>query len=569
MTRKTHQPKLLIIGIDGATFDLILPWAESGQLPVFRRLLGEGVHGRLISSVPPVTAPAWTSFMTGKNPGKHGLYHFIEPQPPGYGIRYSNRLSCRSESMWQILCRAGLSVGVINVPMTYPPEPVNGYMISGMDAPEDDRRITYPPDLYQELEAKFGRVNYQVRHLGYLKSEHQRDDLLNTLKEINLHYLSMTEYLIEAHPTDVVMVVFTSTDTVQHFFWHYMDPNHPQYDPKRYTDAVLNVYKSIDRIIGKLAEKLPNDSSLMLMSDHGFGPTSARSISMNRWLSQIGVLKTKPRSDRGILSFVMKKADAILRTTLTPRHKAKLAQRFPRLRKKWEYNFTGLANIDWENTRAYCHEILFFPTGIRINLRDTYPFGIVSPGKEYNDLIAFLRMKLYELKDPVTGRQLIRKVCHKDEVYHGPYLSSAPDLIPVWWEGINFSTAVSFPENKNKDVIHYSGNRPVGTGEWSGTHAAEGILLLHGNLFHRGITLEQPEITDLAPTLLHGLGIPVPEDMDGRVLSAAFLSDRDILTQKAADACSQAGAWERGENATYSDEDSAKIAERLRALGYM
>ncbi|MDQ1335907.1 MAG: hypothetical protein QG552_2857, partial [Thermodesulfobacteriota bacterium] len=250
----TRMPKVLIIGIDGATLDLIEPWAKEGKLPTFKRLLEEGAHGDLKSTFPPLTAAAWTSFMSGKNPGKHGLYDFIEPQPGSYEVRYTNARSRLTKTIWQILSDAGMKVGIINVPMTYPPEAVNGYMISGLDAPENSRSITFPPALYQELEETFGKVSQTVRYLGYLKNDERRERVLKSLAEMDEHYLRLTRYLMRKHPVDVMMLVLTSTDSVQHFFWHYMDANHPHHDPADATfgSAILRVYQRIDGIIEEL-----------------------------------------------------------------------------------------------------------------------------------------------------------------------------------------------------------------------------------------------------------------------------------------------------------------------------
>jgi predicted AlkP superfamily phosphohydrolase/phosphomutase len=213
------HPRVFIIGLDSATWDLLRPWAAEGRLPNLARLTKEGVSGTLKSAIPPLTPPAWTSFMTGKNPGKHGLYHFIEPRPGGYELRYTNARSRMARTVWQIMGESNLKVGVINVPMTYPPEPVSGYMISGMDAPAGSTSITHPPELFAELAQHFDRVSKQVRYLGYLKTDERRDAVLQALDEADQHYLRLTTYLLERHPVDVAMIVFTSTDTVQHFFF--------------------------------------------------------------------------------------------------------------------------------------------------------------------------------------------------------------------------------------------------------------------------------------------------------------------------------------------------------------
>lgn len=576
--RTTSQPRVCIIGLDGATLDLVKPWVEAGKLPTFKRFLTDGAHGELTSTVPPVTAPSWTSLMTGKNPGKHGLYHFVEPQPDSYELRYTNARSRLAKTVWQILSESGVSVGVVNVPMTYPPEPVQGYMISGLDAPDDSKAITYPPALYQELEAKFGKVSQQIRYLGYLKTDERRDALLQSLEEMNDHYLAMMQYLLQRYPVDVNMIVFTATDTVQHFFWQYMDPQHPQYDPvgaRKYSGAILKVYQKIDDLIGKLTASLSEDTAVILMSDHGAQATSARELRLNRFLAELGLLHFRGTKrawyhPRALLQTGIKRLDGLLRGTLSPQHKARLARALPRLRKQWEARYTGLTSIDWQRTKAYGYEVLTFPSGVWINVQGQRPQGTVSPGAEYEQLLQFLSEKLLELQDPATGQQIVQRVYRKEELYHGPYLAQAPDLTLEWWNGITFVGKPSFTTGEAEAVVKYVGGAAIVGGEWGGGHALEGMLVMRGGPFQANKQLRNARIIDLAPTLLYLLGQPIPADMDGRVLCEAFQDD--FVATHAITTLSESAepAQEQGtRDSTYSDEEARQMAERLRNLGYI
>ena len=562
-------PKVLIVGLDGATFDNLEPWVEAGHLPTFKKILDGGTRGRLRSTFPPVTAPAWTSFMTGKNPGKHGLYHFIEPQPGGYELRYTNARSRRAPTIWKLLGDAGLKVGAVNIPMTYPPEPVNGFMVAGMDAPEDSRAITHPPELFDELSGRFSKVSKQIRYLGYLNSDDRRDALLLGLAEMDQHYLELCTYLFESRPVDVGMVVLTSTDTVQHFFYQYFDPQHPQHDPvgaKKYKDAILDTYRRIDGILAKMIERLPADGTLMLMSDHGFRSTSGRVVHLNRFLEEAGLLvRRKPGPLARLTRPVLKRIDGLLRGSLSPEQKARVAELLPGLRRKWESQYAGFADIDWTKTRAYCYEVLTFPPGIWINTRGQRPQGVVEPGDEYQKLLADITRRLLELKDPVTGTALVTRVYRKEEAYQGPYLEHAPDLTVSWWDGITFLTKPSFGEGT---VIDFVGGKPLEAGDWGGAHALEGIVAMHGPAFRAGGRIPA-DIVDVTPTLLYLLGLPVSDDMDGKVLvdafTEAFASAHGLTTRKADGG--PAGPSQGPQ--TYSDDESDKVAERLRGLGYM
>lgn len=572
-----NTPKLLIIGIDGANFNLINAWVATGDLPNIKKLVQLGVHGDLTSTIPPVTAPAWTSFMTGKNPGKHNLYNFIEAQPDSYSIRYTNTRTRLSDTIWRALNKAGHRVGVINVPMTFPPEPVDGFMISGLDAPGDSPDCVYPRDLYGELAEKFGAVNRQMVYLGNLQSPQQRESLLRELEEIDLHYLKLTKYLWNAHPVDVMMLVFTSTDTVQHFFWHYLDPSHHNFsgkDEPRFRDAILTTYKRIDSMIGELFSLLPADASLAIMSDHGFAPTSGREIRVNRFLEEIGVLTrldshSLPFHPRAVFRKVVRTFDRVLRGHLTPAQKTLLAKCFPNLRVKWEAKYTGLSSIDWARTKAFSYEMLSLPLGIWINTKGSRPQGTVAPGEEYRNVVDFIMGKLLAIKDPKTDAPLIAKVYRKEEVYQGPFLDQAPDLILGWWEGVTFTSKPSFGNDDHEKVVTDCGDQPIARGGWSGTHSMDGILLLKGDTFRQGLHVQGAGIADFAPTLLHLLHVPIPDDMDGKVLTDVFtdkfLAQYPLRFEETGDGTS----IHRISDTTYSHTEEQKIADRLRDLGYL
>ena len=566
--------------MDGATFDLIKPWAKEGKLPTLNRFLDEGVHGELKSTFPPLTAAAWTSFMSGKNPGKHALYDFIEPKSDSYEVRYTNARSRLTTSIWQILSEYGLRVGIINVPMTYPPEPVNGYVISGLDAPEGNGTITFPPGLHCELEKMFGKVSPSVRYLGYLKTDERREKVLRLLSEMDEHYLKMAQYLMKRDPVDLMMLVLTSTDSTQHFFWHYMDRNHPHHNPHkstRFGNAILKAYQRADGIIERLTVELPEETTVILMSDHGFRPTSGRIVYLNRFLQELGLLKLRGQKSRrfcpGVLfDQLIKSGDLFLRSTLSPRQKERVAQLFPVLRNKWESHNSGLSNIDWEHTKAYCYEMVTCPSGIWVNLNGARPQGIVQPGPEYDDLLRFITQKLYELRDPLTGTQLVTKVYRKDEIYTGPYLDRAPDLTVAWWEGITFVGKPSFSgQHRNggeSKVVEYIGEDPLASGEWTGNHAVNGILLMKGKDLRGGARLNGAEIIDVAPTLLYLLGVPGFEAMDGRVLTEAF-KDEYLQSHGFDVQSSGVAGYTEFSDQTYSDAESILVAQRLRDLGYL
>jgi len=564
-------PKVLIVGLDSATFDLARPWIDEGKLPSLAALMKNGAWGRLASVVPPITPPAWTSFMTGKNPGKHGIFHFLEASPGRYGLRYLNAGSRRAKTIWRILSDAGYAVGTINIPFTYPPEQLSGFQISGMDTPSEKSSFIYPPELRSELEGLLGRFKLDLRYLGYMTTDPRRHEVLAEMEKLDRQWLGASLYLMRKHPADVVMVTFMSIDTAQHYFWQYMDRNHHLHDSaaaKHFGDAILRVYQRLDDAIGQLLGETSSGTSVFIVSDHGGGPTSDRVVYLNRYLAQLGLLyyrEDKSSALEKLRKKIVRGSYTLLRNALSSGQKSFLAYKLPALRKRFETAFTSFSQIDWTRTKAYCSEVLASPPSIWINLKGVKPFGIVEQG-EYASLLEFIRSKLRELKDPRTNEPVIKRIFRRDEIFHGPFSNEAADLILDWWEESEFSTSPSFPEDTARPAVEICERKPSKGSEWGGTHRRDGILIAQGKPFKKSTEIHGAQLIDLAPTLLYLLGQPVPEDMDGLVLrdlfEPAFLLQNPTRSGGSAD-------FEGGQAAQYSEEEAAIVEERLAALGYI
>ncbi len=554
--------KLIIIGLDAATFDLIEPWMSEGKLPNMARLIQEGASGRLASTVPPITPPAWTSFMTGKNPGKHGIFDFTETQPGTYALRYLDAGSRRTKTIWRMLCDAGYIVGTINVPFTYPPEHLNGFQISGMDRPSEKSPFIYPPELRTELERYLGRLKLDLRHLGFMSTDSRRHQVLEDMKQLDDQWLRASLYLIEKHPTDVMMFTFFSIDTVQHYFWQYMDPSHHYYDPVaagRFGDAVFRVYQRLDDAIGRILEKLPAETSVLVVSDHGGGPTSDRVLYLNRFLAQLGLLyyvESKDSLPKKARQRFLRWSYDLLRSSLSSRQKSALAHVLPGPRKRLESAVSSYSKIDWSRSKAFCSEVLASPPSIWINRKGVRPQGMVDE-TEYEELVELITRKLGELKDPRTGEPIVKRVFRRDEIFHGPYSHEAADLILDWWETSLFSTGRSHPEDSAEPALKILERKPPTTSEWGGTHRRDGILIARGNSFRSGAQIKGAQLIDLAPTILHLMGQPVPDEMDGRVLTELF--DPEFLLRSPVQFCREASETRVQSSTQYSEEQPASV----------
>jgi len=563
------RQKTVVVGLDGATFDLIKPWAKEGSLPNLARIMEQGSYGNLMSIIPPLTTPAWASFMTGKNPGKHGIFDFAERIDGSYDIRWVTSLSRHGRSLWNIINSYGGKVGVINIPNNYPLEEVNGFMIAWMDAP-DTKNFTYPPQLAKEIKEEIG--DYIITILDWKENED-----LTRFRE-NLHRMienrtKTTLYLMENKPWDFFAVLFSATDIVQHCFWSFMDSSHPEHNPDdamRFGNTIKEVYRHIDSVLGEIEGKMGKDTTLVLMSDHGAGPLR-RVVHLNKWLEMEGLLQFKKgtvgtdKNSSTSSSFsrkIFRGGLSFLKRHLSHDMRSRLKKAFPGMRDKIEgLLFSSL--FDWTKTRAYS---LGSYGNIYINLKGREPDGIVESGVEYEDLRNKIIARLKELRDPATGRPVVKKVHRKEELYHGPFLHKAADLI-VEWSDEGYHSVQRFGSVEDS-VFSDRLNLHLTKIRYTGHHRLNGIFAIKGRGIKRALEIDRAKIIDLAPTILYLLGIPVPNDMDGRVLKEVF--EEEYIEKKPIkyEETSGGGYKEAGHD-VYTDKESDEIAKRLKGLGYI
>jgi predicted AlkP superfamily phosphohydrolase/phosphomutase len=558
--------KVLIIGLDGATFDLMLPWVAEGRLPTLGRLLGEGAWSRLQSTIPPITPCAWSSFMTGKNPGNHGLFDFLEPAPQGHGFRFTNATSRHAESLWGYLSRLGRRVGVVNVPMTYPPEPVNGYLISGLDTPDERSPYYHPAGLRQELRDDGILYRLDIRHIGNMRTDRRRDHQLREHLDIEAVRTRALRHLRRNHPTDFTMLVYTATDQIQHQFWHYMDERHDKHDAAgaaRYRHAIRDVYVHLDGLIASLLAEVGQDTVVMLMSDHGFGPTTNVRVRLNQALEQAGLLAFRRegpagRAARSLAGLL----DRLLRCTLSAGAKRFLASWFPRLR-VW-FEVLDEAKLDWAQTVTFTNEVSRSFPMLWLN-REA---GLTQEQAE--QALRATEQALLRLTDPETGLPVISHVYRTRDLYQGPYTSRAPELIPSWWED-GFLLEQSVPGGPKEKVVERSRAPIQGGVEFSGSHRLDGVFAVAGGPARRGLEFSGARIIDVAPTVLYLMGLPIPGDMDGRplleALDPAFVAAHP--PQHESNGHAPPGPGPQAAAHTFSAEEEELIARRLQAMGYI
>jgi predicted AlkP superfamily phosphohydrolase/phosphomutase len=512
--------KVCIIGFDGGSLELVERWA--GALPNLRRLMSEGSVGALRSTIPPVTSPAWNCMISGCNPGKVGVYGFFHEENGRF--RTTNYKDQAVPAMWDLMGDAGRRVGVVNVPVTFPPNPVNGFLVSGglFSPMYREVRFTYPRDLQEVLDRVAG--GYEVMPIIDLgvpgKERHY-------LAEIRRHIERQTravEYLLRTEPWDFFMYVLFVIDPTQHYFWRYMDRTHPLHDARgaaRYGDAIQSIYRMADEALGRFLATLPSDTTVLVVSDHGFGPMYGYFL-VNEWLRREGFLALRPGSGAAERrpGYLLRMRSHVLRR-LDPRAIRFVLRWVPR-RLLQRFTIGGLAasefddvtaNVDWSRTAAYGG--LSGGGNIRINLAGREPHGSVPP-EEYDAVRQKIVARLLELRDP-AGRPVVTKVYRREELYQGPYVDRAPDLLFVI------------------DDCHYDQLLRLGGkgGEiWTssyprtGWHGLRGMFIAHGPQIKPG-RLAEVRLVDIAPTALHLMGMTVPAHMDGRVVSEMLRDDAE------------------------------------------
>lgn len=559
MSQPTEDAQLLIVGLDGGTLDLVRPWAEAGDLPNLARLLEEGVSRSLRSTIPTISPAAWTSVTTGKNPGKHGIYDFIERRSDSYHLQYTRPDLPSLGTVFGRLSQAERRVGVMGVPSTYPPEPVNGFMIAGPWAPNNESSV-YPFDLFSYLKDR----GYEINNSDSYTPEKAAAYVAYIEKATDIR-ASVALELLRQEPWDLFMTVFRDTDTVAHKYWQDMDPTHPAHNPDRAAelgDTILDHYRQLDKYIGYMLETLSEDSFVMLVSDHGEGPLYGE-ISINNWLLEAGFLKLKQRSDwRDQYLQIMRKA-GITRSSIINRLGWPLVNRLRALVPDWTEKVLPwphaqlIEQVDWSSTRAYS----FGSIGqIHINLKGREPEGIVQPGADYEAVVRDIVVQLGELTDPRSGERIEVKAFRREDLYHGPFAAHGPDLNLIF-DDMSYITHITLGAIRDEVV------GPPADHE-SGTHRLNGMFVLWGPGIRRGESLGPAAIVDVAPTIMYLMGEAVPQEMDGRVLRDAFqpefLADHPV---RVVDSTSR-GPSDRA-TAEWTLEEEEQIREHLRDLGYL
>jgi predicted AlkP superfamily phosphohydrolase/phosphomutase len=530
--------RAVLIGLDGGTFATLDVLMDKGVMPFLKDFLAAGVRGELLSVIPPLTPPGWTSLVTGRTPGNHGIMDFFRfESPQSRYLRLLDSRDVRCETLWSLVSRHGLKATVLNFPMMIPPRPIVGHSVPGWAPWRHLRRLCFPRELFDKIKTIPG---FNVQELamdlqlegraieGSSKEEYEGWVQFHIRRE--KQWFEILRYLMQEEPCDLTAVLFDGVDKLQHLLWRFIDPaylpSHPSAWEQRIADLCHEYFRYLDDLLAEIVALAGPEATVFVTSDHGFGP-STEVFYLNEWLSRQGHLAWA--------------ADAPHDTSETGRLGLGTIRRSPTM-------------LDWSRTTAY--GMTPSSNGVHIAVAGRKGPEGIDPSA-YERVRSLLIEQLSELSDPLTGGRVVTQVWTREEAFSGNQMAMAPDLTLSLRDG-------GFISILRSDMVLKS--RP----EVVGTHRPQGIFLAKGPGIRQGLALPALSIIDVAPTLLYTLGLAVPSDLEGRVAEEIFaptvLQDRPV---RSAEPTQVPEAFPQWTDAKEDPEGEAQVLERLKNLGYV
>lgn len=433
-----------MIGLDGTPFSLLRTLSSTGELPHLKRIFDSGTLLPMTTTLPEISSVAWPAFMTGKNPAKHGIFGFTDLKPNSYNLYFPNSKNIRSETLWDILGRQSKRTIAINIPSTYPAKEINGILIAGFVALDLEKAV-YPKLLAPQLK----EMDYRI-DIDLARAQTSKDYLIDALNQSLETRANTILRFLDREEWDLFIGVITETDRLHHFLWDALDNGD---SPHR--QAFMDIYKKIDTFVGKIHERIDKNTLFILMSDHGFCRVK-KQVYLNRWLE-----------NHEYLSY----------TTEAP---------------------TSISDIDGKNTKAFCLD----PGRLYINLGSRFPDGSVAD-HDYGRLRQQLKEELVDLRlrDGSEEERVVDQVFFREEIYEGPHIKQAPDLVVLPHRGWDLKGSTT------KNVL-------ADIGPWTGMHTFDDAACF----INRDINQTDLRIFDIAQTILNHFNVEKTAAMDGRCL---------------------------------------------------
>lgn len=457
-----EKKKLVLIGLDCASPRTLFN-EFINDCPNIKNLMQKGLYGKLKSSDPPITIPAWMVMSTGKKAGTLGVYGFRHRKQHSYNdfwIATSNYI--REPTIWDLIGKRGLKSIIIGTPPTYPVKEVNGYLISGFIAPDINSNYTYPSELKDEIKDNVGKyildANFRVE---------DKRTLLNEIYEMTAIHFKTIKYLMTTKEWDYFQFVIIGLDRAHHAFWKYFDKEHAKYVAgNEFEDEMRKYYKYLDKEVGEILDLLNDNTTVVIASDHGAKAMKGL-ICINMAFEELGLLTFKKKPSPG----------------------TKLDN----------------AEIDWSKTYAWGWGGYY--ARIFLNVEGREPQGIIKK-EEYEKMRDLVAEKIKSIKDD-SGNPMNTKVFKPEEVY-SEINGDPPDLM-VYFDDLSWRSAGTV----GYDSMYLKEND---TGPDDAVHDYYGIFIIYDPKKELGKDLGIRNILDIAPTCLNILNIPIPKDMEGSLI---------------------------------------------------
>jgi predicted AlkP superfamily phosphohydrolase/phosphomutase len=542
------RARTLFIGLDGATFTVLDPLMERGVMPFLRDFVAHGARASLRSILPPLTPPGWTSLMTGKRPGQHGVFDFFQKETPeSEFFHFANSHDVGSATIWTIASDANKRVISLNFPLMFPAPAVNGCVVPGGWMPWRQLRLgCHPPGLFDRLK---GLPSFNARELALdmaLEAKaiegcdaEEYEDWIALHMRRERRWFDILTYLMREEPADLVGIVFDGVDKLQHLCWRFLDPSCQPADPSEWEQDIARkcegYFRQLDEIIAELVALAGPEATIVFGSDHGFGPNSDV-FYLNSWLAQHGYLAwTAEGVSEPSTTVAQTDAPQIGFSQMT-RH---------------------VYQMDWDRTVAYAAT----PSSQGIHIVRSGSRGAAMSDSEYARLRAEIAAGLCELTVPSSGRPLVTAVRTREEAFAGPHQDLAPDLTL----DLNDGVAISILRSDNLFRRHAAPR---------GNHRPDGIFIAGGPGVRSGVTLDELSIVDVTPLLLYCLDLPVPDDVAGRVPTELFAAS-EVHNRPPRSISSTSPSLVpsipdlSNEELDLKREEEEIVLQRLRALGYV
>lgn len=470
--------KIIVLGLDGATWNILYPWVTEGELPTLKKIVENGVSANLKSTIPCQTSVALPAFYTGKNPGKTGIFGFTKSDGSVVGFN-----DIKENVFWD---HGDIKSCIVDLRMTYPPRKTTGILVSGdLPTPSESSDYTYPPSIKDTIKG-FHAANDKLHELGK-NPKKNKDELYHLALETTMFRYEAYKKLIQFDDFDFSIFWIGNVDFIQHWFW----------DDK---ETILNFYKEMDDILSDIIRTNEN-ANIFIMSDHGFESYPEYYFNANSWLRDNNYLTQKSKILSKIQNVVQPLAIKYIdhRILLNLIYIKNKHFNSTKIVDSIEKPFTNISGIDSKRSVAY----LDHNWGIEI-LKENLECDYEALREE---LIGKLQLIKY------NNIPIFRNIYKKEEVFSGKYLDQIPDII--------FLLDAKFKAIYTMSNKHFQ--KTVKT-NYVGTHdyARNGIFIAYGPDIKNAHRCEEFNILDLAPTILHMFDTSIPEDMDGRVLKEIF-----------------------------------------------